>query len=165
MRPLTVQLLLSASLVGVLALGACSGSSGPSETQMSGAIAKNAESLGGHINDPDLQNAITQCKSGAAQITDSTGQTLACHELCGEEASKCDLSVKVTSLKKAKCTAVKDKKGVFECSFTMVIASPSKWLNAMLHQANPGVTDESKIPRTAQFKQDKGEWAVADYGG
>jgi hypothetical protein len=153
--------LFAASLLGVFGLAACTGSSGPSEAQMRAALEKNANTLGGQLADPRLQAAITQCKEGAAEVTDESGQTMNCQMLCGDVAGACDLAVKITELKKGKCTAVAEKKGAFECGYTMVASSGSQWLNAAIHEGDAPGTPENTIPRTSQFTKDKGEWAVA----
>jgi hypothetical protein len=153
--------LFAASLLGVFGLAACTGSSGPSEAQMRAALEKNANTLGGQLSDPRLQTAITQCKEGAADVTDESGRTMNCQMLCGEVAGACDISVTITELKKDKCTEVKEKKGVYECGYTMVASSASKWLNAAIHEGDAPGTPEKTIPRTRQFTKDKGEWSVA----
>jgi hypothetical protein len=155
------RILLAASLVGAIALAGCTGSSGPSEKQMHTALAKSANTLGGQLNDPRLQSAVAQCKSGSAQVTDESGQTMDCKMLCGETAGSCDLSVQITELKKGKCTGLKDEKGVFECGYTMVASAQSKWLNMAIHDGDAAGVAEGTIPRTTRFKKDKNEWVVA----
>lgn len=149
------------SLVGVVGLGACTGSSGPSDVQMRAALETSANSLGGQINDPRLQAAMAKCKQGAPDATDESGQSLNCKDLCGDTAGQCDISIKITELKKGKCAEVKGGKGTFECTYTMVAASQSKWLNAAIHDGDAAGTPEATIPRTSRFTKVKGEWSVA----
>ncbi len=88
-----------------------------------------------------------------------------CADLCGATAGQCDLTVKIASFKKDKCSPVKDKAGVYACSFTMVVSASSKWLNAMIHDPDAPGTDESKIPRNAEFKKAAdGVWTISDAG-
>ncbi|MFO1187552.1 MAG: hypothetical protein U1E87_08965 [Alphaproteobacteria bacterium] len=155
------RILLAASLAGVFTLAACTGASGPSEKQMHEALVKSANTLGGQLEDPRLQKAIGECKAGEAQVTDESGQSMDCKMLCGEKAGECDLSVKITELKKTKCTEMADKKGVFECGYTMVASSPSQWLNAAIHDGDAAGVPENTIPRSTRFKKEKGEWIVA----
>lgn len=155
------RFLPAAALAGVFALAACTGSSGPSEKQMHEALVKSANTLGGQLEDPRLQSAISQCKGGAAQVTDESGQTMDCKVLCGDKAGECDLSVKITEFKKTKCTELADKKGVFECGYTMVASSPSQWLNAAIHDGDAQGVPENTIPRSTRFTKEKGEWVVA----
>ena len=82
------RVFFAVSLLGVFGLAACSGSSGPSAAQMQAALEKSANTLGGQLNDPRLQAAITQCKGGAAEVTDETGQTMNCKMLCGDVAGR-----------------------------------------------------------------------------
>jgi hypothetical protein len=153
--------LFAASLLGVFGLAACTGSSGPSEAQMRTALEKSVSTSGGRLSDPRLQAAVAQCKEGAAEVTEESGQTMNCQQLCGDVAGECDLAVKITEFKKDKCTAVAEKKGVYECGYTMAASSASQWLNAAIHEGDAPGTAENTIPRTSQFAKDKGEWAVA----